>query len=255
VPESRGNVYVYGVLAASDKPRVSAPGVKGAGVRTIRHADVAALVSDLDDHALAAAREMRAHWEVLEDAARTATVIPVRFGTTMESDSAVREHLLEPNAERLGGLLRELAGRVQLSVKGDYDEERLLRDVIRESPAVADVRERLRTLPEAAGYYERIRLGELVAAEIAHRQEKDSALALERLEPLAVASRAEEARSSNTAFNLAFLVMRDRLPAFSAGVRALVEEMDERIRIRYVGPLPPYSFADAELTSGSAAWA
>jgi hypothetical protein len=255
VPASGGNVYVYGVLAASDRPLLSAPGVKGAGVRTIRQADVAALVSDLDDHALAAAREMRAHWEVLEEAARTATVLPVRFGTTMESDSAVRERLLEPNAERLAGLLGELAGSVQLSVKGDYDDERLLRDVVRDSPAVADVRERLRTLPEAAGYYERIRLGELVAAEIAHRQEKDSALALERLEPLAVASRVEEARSPNTAFNLAFLVMRDGLPAFSAGVRALVEEMDERIRIRYVGPLPPYSFADAELTSRSAAWA
>ena len=255
MPASGANVYVYAVLAGSDQPGLSAPGVKGASVRIIHHSDVAALVSDLDDDALAAPREMRAHWEVLEEAARSATVLPVRFGTTMDSEDAVRERLLEPNAERLAGLLRELAGRVQLSVKGDYDEERLLGDVVRESPAVATLRERLRTLPEAAGYYERIRLGELVAAEIAHRRDEDSRLALGKLAPLAVASHVEEVRSPNAAFNLAFLVSREGLRAFSAGVRELVEQFDDRIRIRYVGPLPPYSFADAELTAGSAAWA
>jgi hypothetical protein len=248
-------VYVYGVLSASEKDATSVAGVENAGVRTIRHAGLAALVSDVGGGALAAAKELRAHWKVLEEASTGATVLPIRFGTVMESERAVREQLLEPNAERLVGLLRELSGRVQLSVKGDYDEERLLRDVVNSSPDVAALRERLRDLPEAAGYYDRIRLGEIVAAEIDRRREGDRELALDRLAPLAVSARSEELSRAEGAFNLAFLVEADRVEQFSAGVRKLGAELGERVRIRYVGPLPPYSFAEAELSAGSAEWA
>jgi len=252
VAGDEGTVYVYGILPVSEQDALSVAGVKNSGVRTVRHGDLAALVSDFEGRALKAAKEVRAHWQVLEEASARATVLPVRFGTVMESDIAVREQLLAPNAERLVALLRELAGRVQLSVKGDYDQEQLLRGVVTGSPDVAALRERLKTLPDDAGYYDRIRMGELVASEIERRREEDQGLALERLEPLAVSARAEALTTPEAAFNLAFLVHRDRLDQFSAAVRGLGEEIGERIRIRYVGPLPPYSFADLELTAGSA---
>ena len=45
------------------------------------------------------------------------------------------------------------------------------------------------------------------------------------------------------------------MPAFSATVAALGDELGDRVTMRYVGPLPPYSFVDAELTPGSPQWA
>jgi hypothetical protein len=122
------------------------------------------------------------------------------------------------------------------------------------SPHVAALRERLKGLPEEAGYYDRIRLGELVSAEIERRREEDRMLALERLEPLAVSAREEAVSGPEGAFNLAFLVDRDGVDPFSAAVRDLADEAGERLRIRYVGPLPPYSFAHTELTAGGAEW-
>jgi hypothetical protein len=255
VAEAEGTVYVYGVLAASDRGSVSVKGVAGSGVRTVEDSGLAALVSDLEGGALMAAREVRAHWRVLEEASQGATVLPIRFGTVMESEDAVRERLLERNSERLADLLRALAGRVQLSVKGAYDEARVLREVVQGTPAVAALRKRVRALPDEAGYYDRIRLGELVAAEVARRRDADARLALDRLQPLAEAARAEQPGGSDAAFHLAFLVACDSVEAFSAAVRGLAEEMGERIHIRYVGPLPPYSFAEGDLTAGSAAWA
>jgi hypothetical protein len=251
---SDANVYVYGVLSGSEQAAVSVGGVEDAEVRTVEHAGLAALVSTLEADSLAAAKEVRNHWRVLEEASKSATVLPVRFGTVMEGDAAVRERLLAPNAERLSELLGELAGRVQLNVKGDYDEDRLLREVVRESPAIAALRERVAGLSETAGYYDRIRLGELVAAQVARHREQDEALALARLEPSAVSARAEAPSSANTAFNLAFLVEAGKVDSFSQVVGALREELGERVELRYVGPLPPYSFADAEVTTG-AAWA
>jgi Gas vesicle synthesis protein GvpL/GvpF len=251
-----GNVYVYGVLAEAQAGAVSVAGVSGSAVRAVRHSGLAALVSDVDGGPLAAAREMRAHWRVLEEAAESgATILPIRFGTVMESEAAVRERLLKPSEERLAGLLRELDGRVQLSLKGQYDEDRLLREIARASPSILALRERVRKLPGDAGYYDRIRLGELVSAEVGRRKQADASLALGRLEGLAVAVHEEAPASPETGFHLAFLVERDRVDEFSAAVGKLAKEIGERARLRYLGPLPPYSFVDANLTAGDAAWA
>jgi hypothetical protein len=249
------SVYVYGVLSSADQAGVSVEGVEGSEVRTVEHAGLAALVSTLHADALAAAHELRAHWRVLEEASKNATVLPVRFGTVMEGDAAVRERLLEPNAERLTQLLRELAGRVQLNVKGDYDEERLLREIVRASPPIGALREQIANLPEDATYYDRIRMGELVAAEVTRHRQQDEALALARLEPVAVAARAEAVSSQSGAFKLAFLVEKGEVDRFSEAVGRLRSELGERITLHYVGPLPPYSFAETDLNAGAEAWA
>ena len=253
--DAEGAVYVYGVLRAAEQEAATATGVTGASVRSVEHGELAALVSDLEDGALMVAREVRAHWRVVEAAAEAATVIPVRFGTVMASDRAVVEELLAPQAERLTTLLHALAGQVQLGVKGEYDEDALLREVVREAPAVKALRERVNTLPEAAGYYDRIRLGELVSAEVQRRRAQDAGLALERLGAHARATKTNEPKTASGAFDLAFLVERDGIDPFSAAVRELSEALGERVDIRYVGPLPPYSFVDEEISAGAASWA
>jgi hypothetical protein len=245
------SVYVYGVLAAADAASLTTSGVMGSPVRAVQSGDLAALVSDVAGGALAAAREVRAHWRVLESASKQTTVLPVRFGTVMEDDDAVREQLLADGAERLTALLQELTGRVQLTVRGTYDEDALLRGVVAGSSEIAALREHVLRMPEAAAYYDRIQLGELIAGEVQRRREADAALAGERLAPFAVAVR-EEATGADGAFHLAFLVERDRIDAFSAAVTALTAELGDRVAIRYVGPLAPYSFAEAELAAGAA---
>ncbi len=189
---------------------------------------------------------------MLEAISASTTVLPVRFGTLMRDDETVRADLLAANGERLTALLTDLAGRVQVAVKGTYVEDALLRGVVAGSPKVAALRRRLSTLPPEAGYYERIQLGEMVAAEVARVREQDAALALSRLAPHAVDSRVEETGAADAAFSLAFLVDRSRMDEFSAVVTALIGELGDRISVRYIGPLPPYSFADAELAAGVA---
>jgi Gas vesicle synthesis protein GvpL/GvpF len=248
-------VYVYGVAPAAERVDVEAPGVESSkqGVRRIVHGELAALVSDVEAGPLVAAKGLRAHWRVLEEAVAEATVLPVRFGTIMESDDAVVDQFLAPRHDRLVALLAELSGKVQLSVKAFYDEERLMRGVVEHSPAVAQLRERVRDRPKAATYYERIQLGELVAGEVEQARERDGAMVLERLEPLAVAARREPPGTPDAAVNAAFLVERSRVDEFSQAVARLAEEVEDRMRLRYIGPLPPYSFTEEQEAAG--AWA
>jgi hypothetical protein len=253
--QQAGNVYVYAIPPAAAAGTVPGDGVAGSPVRLVLDGDLAALVSDLDGDAPHAAREVRAHWRVVEEASKHATVIPVRFGTVMAGDDDVRDNLLAPEAEQLAELLGELRGRVQLTVKGTYDDERLLREVVDASGAIGALRRRVGTLPEAAGYYDRIRLGELVAAEVARHREEDSRLAMARLGQVAIAGREEPAGGPDAAFNLSFLVARDGVDAFGAAVGELRRELGDRVVIRYLGPLPPYSFAGSPSTGGGPRWA
>jgi gas vesicle protein GvpL/GvpF len=98
-------------------------------------------------------------------------------------------------------------------------------------------------------------LGELVAAEVGKRRADDTRLAIETLEPLAVAVKEEELKQLDSAFNLAFLVDRKGQDAFTRGVNGLAQALGDRVELRYVGPLPPYSFADIELDAEAGAWA
>ena len=242
-------LYVYGVLPASDRDAVSVTGVEGSEVLTVQHDGIAALTSPVRGSSLAAAREVRAHWRVLQEASEQTTVLPVRFGTVLAGEDAVREQLLAPNAAQLRGLLKQMAGCVQLTVKGEYREPEVLEDIVRGTPAIAELAARVRSRSPEAAYYDRIRLGELIAGQLAQLRDADTAHAMDLLTPGAVAARAEEG-GANAAFNLSFLVRRDKQPAFTQCVNSLIDETSDRIDIRYVGPLPPYSFAD----TGGASW-
>jgi hypothetical protein len=248
-------VYVYGVAPASERADIAAAGVGPGPVRWVAHGDLAALVSDTGPEPLRAAESLRAHWAVLDEAVDRMTVLPVRYGTVMAGDQSVVDDLLAHEHDRIAATLAELAGRVQLTVKGTYEEESLLRGVVEGSPAVARARERVRGKPEAAAYYERIELGELVAGEVERARERDMAFVLERLEPLAVASRPEQPSTPETAVHAAFLVERRRMEEFARAVGRLGQELAGRVQLRCIGPLPAYSFADYETAAGSRAWA
>jgi hypothetical protein len=243
-------VHVHGVVPAAERTEIAS-----APVRRVTHRDVAALVSDVAEDQLMASRVVRLHWRVLEEAGASATVLPVRFGTVMAGDDAVVDDFLAPRHDDLVAGLAELAGKVQLTVKGFFDEEALMRGVVEHSPAVARLRARVRGVPEAASYYQRIELGELVAAEVERARDADTTLVLDRLAPLAVAVSREPPATIDAAVSAAFLVERERVDEFSRAVGELGKELAGRVRLRYVGPLPPYSFAGDDAPAGSAAWA
>lgn len=238
-------VYVHGVTEAGARAAI-----EGADARAVAHGELAAIVTDAAD-TMRAAELMRRHWAVLEAVAATATVVPVQFGTAMASDDAVAAEFL---ARRRDGLLAQLAtleGKIQLSVKGTYDEAGLLRSVVDGSPAVARLREQVRGLSEDAGRYERIRLGELVAAEVDQIRERDARTLHAQLDPFAVAANREPTGGLQAAVNSAFLVERSRMADFARAVAAAAAELEGRAELRLLGPLPPYSFIAEEVP----AWA
>jgi len=100
----------------------------------------------------------------------------------------------------------------------------------------------MRGREENATYYDRIRLGELVAQAMAAKRRQDSEQVLAQLRPLADDVRVGDVAHERSVLSASFLVHRDRLPEFDRAAEAVAAENRARIRFRYAGPLPPYDF-------------
>jgi hypothetical protein len=234
-------VYVYGVVRAGALRSLPGEGVAGAGVELIEHHGLSAVVSELPGERLRIRRrDLLRHLQVLEAGFSQTTIVPCSFGSVLETRALVADQLLIARHQELLELLEHLQDRVQLNVTAVYDEPEVLREVVAAEPEIARLRERTRALG-SAGYYENIRLGELVAAAVSVRRDSDSRRILDRVAAEAedVVAEADEA----VVVKASFLVARDRLERFDAKLDALAREEQPRIRFECVGPLPPTAFA------------
>jgi hypothetical protein len=236
--------YVYGIVGESMKaPAVR--GIAGAPIRLIAGNGAAALVSDLEPDKLGLGREeVLAHARVLEEALSQGTVLPMRFGIVMESPDEVRDRLLDRHAPRLRAQLDELAGKVEINIRALYEEEPVMREIVREDPEVASLRRALRDESEDATYYARIRLGELVAAALERKRQVDAQTLLEALRAFSLAVEVGEPNHERVVLSASFLVERSRLADFDDVLDGLADAQAGRMRFKYTGPLPPHSFVD-----------
>ena len=170
-------------------------------------------------------------------------MLPCPFGTVVETEAAVENNVLGARESELVARLESLRGKVQLNVKAVYDEEALLRDIVDSEPEVARLRERTRELGDA-GYYDRIRLGELVAGAAAGRRAEDEARLLEELGEVAADSVVEEA-PEGVALKASFLVDRKGLDRFESRLERTARREQPLLRFEAIGPLPPTAFANA----------
>ena len=237
--------YVYGVVRASPKARLKSKGINGKPIRIISSQGLGALTSDVSDEPVEAGRdELLTHSRVLESALERGTVLPMRFGVVMPGEEAVRDELLAAHREELETQLDEMDGKVEINIKGIYEEQGILREVLEENQEIAKLREFLQGKPDDATYYERIRLGELVAEGLTMKRVEDEREIVDRLLPHALNVEVGQPVHERMAVNASFLVELDRVDDFDGAVDQLGSEQDGRIRFKYTGPLPPHSFVE-----------
>jgi len=236
--------YVYGVVRG-DGSAPAVEGIAGAPLELIAAGDVAALTSVAPGEHLEAGREdLLTHSRVLEAALEQGTVLPMRFGVVVPDEGALRERLLDQHRDQLTAELDQMEGKVEITIKGLYEEDAILREIVAGDPLIARLRAQTASKPEAAGYYGRLELGERVAAAFTALAERDSAAVVEALSPHATAVAVGAQVHERMAVNASFLVERARLAEFDRAVEEVGRRQAGRIRLRYTGPLPPHSFVE-----------
>lgn len=218
----------YCVRRAGDPPpEPGTVGVDDAPVRLVEAGGCGMWVSE-GDAAAATLDRIAAHDAVARHALRTATPLPLRFGTRFPDEAAVRAALLE-HEERWKESLRRVAGRVEVAVHVRRPEPAAPTD----TPTPAAIR-------SGREYLESRR-----AAMWRDQEERDLCRRLvEEVErhfaELRLESAAEEA-AKNGECRVAHLVARADLSAYRLCVERARAAHPE-LEIALSGPWAPYSF-------------
>src|SRR5919205_814304 len=151
---------VYGIVPAETPLEGGPAGIGGAPVGRVVSGGLAALVSPVEGEELRATRrDLLSHSAVLERAIAAGPVLPLRFGIVLRDEEAVATELLEPRRDELTALLERFERLVELRVKAFYDEEAVLREIVRSDPEIAWLNEATRDAPDTAAHPYRVRLG------------------------------------------------------------------------------------------------
>jgi Gas vesicle synthesis protein GvpL/GvpF len=236
--------YVYGIVPAGALVPDDLHGIDDAQVRVVADGSVAALTSQLPlSRTLGTAADLRAHARVIETVCQSCAVLPMRFGAALENADAVVAELLEPHADAFASALQRIDNHEQFVLRGRYLDGAAFAEVLAEDPQVARMSAWLRERDADTHRLEAIQLGTLVARGLERKQQADMKFMREFLEAR-VADIAERVPASpEIAVDAAFLVRRPDRSAFEQAAEELGRRWDSRIRLRLVGPLPAYDFA------------
>lgn len=234
-----GTLYVYGIAPAGIRPP-RAPGVDGAAVRLLSEAGLCAAVSDAPASVRARRRDLMAHQAVLAELAEQGPVLPMRFAV-LTPDAAALCVQLRSDRDHLTAQLDGVRGCVEMNVKGAVVPG-YFADLVRRDDTLRALARRTRHRP---GYEANVRLGEALAKGVAHEARDAAREVLARLTPLAVRT-APGPVDDEQVLSTSFLVRSADEQRFRQAVTAQARDVGDRLTLSVTGPLPCYSFVDAQ---------
>jgi gas vesicle protein GvpL/GvpF len=213
-------------------------------VELVRHGRVAALVRPDQRRPVRAARQdLLGYARLLDRLADTDPVLPVRFGTVLDSPAAVGAKVLAPHHDAYLAALNRLAGKAQFLLAARYMMDTILAEVLAEQPAIQRLRARVGESDPAG----RVRLGELVARAVADKRAADTDLLATMLSPHTVAGRVLDVdrNGEEGVAELALLVEHRYRDSVETAAEQLARGWEGRVRLRLRGPMAAYHFVDA----------
>lgn len=240
--------YVYCIIRSDEDLEFGPVGIgEGGPVYTLRHGEIAAVVSDAPLQIYDPTREnLLAHETVNKNVMEDHTVIPMSFGTIFRTDEDIRA-LLESTADALEHVLDKMENKIELGLKVLWKQEEVAARIEEEVEEIARLREQVEEDSEGSTYFARVQLGRLLEQELEARANELVSDIYDTLAPVAVASRSNKPIGDQMIMNAAFLVERDEEEEFDDAVRALAEKYREMVSFTYTGPWPPYNFVNVKL--------
>lgn len=242
--------YLYGIIRGTDVQHFGTRGIgeRGDLVYTIVGNGLAAIVSDSPVVEYESSRRnMMAHTRVLEEAMQQHTVLPVRFGIVAPNAEAIARQLGGTRSAALHAALDQLEGKIEIGLKAFWFEEVIFAEILADNPTIRSLRDSLTGRSPDETYYERIRLGELIEAEMSQCRTADADQILNKLRPLADACQVSPPITDRMVVNAAFLLPRSAESTLEAAVHELDAQLGTRIMFKIVGPVPPYNFVNVTI--------
>jgi len=243
----RTGKYIYGIIEEEKEKLFEVPGISGEKAKpyTIPNGSFSAVVSDAPLQIYENTPEnLLAHNRVLEAVMKDYDVFPLRFGTVAQTEEEVL-NLLKMTGEALSEAIHSVKGKVEYDVEIDVDERRLLQEVQENNPLIQQIKSL--SQGKTITVDEQIKIGKVVGQELVKEK-----LALAAFVKNSLSFGIEKITSlrllrPETLLNLAFLLKKENTEAFEALIRELDQKLEDKLRFKVTGPLPPYHFSELKL--------
>lgn len=236
--------YIYGIIEGGQGIDFGPIGLGEKPVTTIGCGGLACVVSDSHlDVYVANAVNLAEHERVLERVMSDHVVLPMRFGT-VAGDGREVELMLKRHGKSFLRMLKKMAGRVEVELEVMWkDMQAVFGEVLERNPAL----KKLKADPRAKSMEDTIMAGQMVFKLLQDKKKKESEGFLKTLKRVSEGCVINKNARDELVMNASFLVAKERIDLFDRALNSLDEKTGGRFVIKYIGPLPPYSFVEMRM--------
>ena len=238
--------YVFSIIQSKKEVAFGPIGFGGHEVYTIHYKDLAAVVCDTDKNDFNILKEGLTHQKVNEKIMERFAALPFRFGMTPRDENDIKGFLSRYYVELKKGFER-IEGKAEFGLKAYFTEQYINKRIneLKEQTQIKTLTEKILHNPREA-YHLKIELGKLIADTLSQEGEEKAQAILQTLSPWAAETRRNKALTDQMILNAAFLIDRQWEEIFDQYIDLIDEIAEGQIRVKYVGPCPPYNFVRME---------
>lgn len=245
VEMSENGKYVYCIIKERETKHFDFAGIDGSPVYLISFKDISAVVSDVEPNNCDPTRgNLLIHTVVLEKLMGEYTVLPVCFGTVTEDKKTV-QGMLGRSYSGFKGELTRLEDKIELGLRILWNKNAVLKEIEGGGEDLEELREKAAFLSETEAQDVKLKIGKLVVS-VLEKWEKHIRAIYGQLKEISSDSRVNEPIGANMIFDSSFLVDKRREEEFDRRVSKLDQEYGDKLKFKYVGPLPPYNFVSLD---------
>jgi hypothetical protein len=247
----KNGIYIYGIIKTSE-PQVF--GEIGIGDETpskvynLVFKDIAAIISSsplviydtLSREKVL--KDLTTHQLVLEKVMQHFTIVPVKFGTMVETENEVTK-FLEKGYDLLTNELDKAKGKIELDVVVWWDLEKILATIPDHNEQIQAKQQEIAMKGEQASLDDKVMLGHLIEQALKAEKARYQQLILQTLKQVTMDLSLHELVSDKMILDAAFLLEKKNEGSFDAAVHSLDQKLENMVNFRVVGPLPLYSFS------------
>lgn len=249
--------YIYSIIREDgDKNFGHLTGINNRQVQLVGFGDLAAVVSNtpiIDFNRMPKeelVRYLAVHQRFNEQLMRDYDLIPMSFGIIAGSEEELR-NILQRAFLQFKTALKRVSGKAEFVVQALWDEKKALNELLASSTEIRKLKKEAASRGKILGMPLKIKLGKLVF-EAMEAKKREYANEIEKC----LCEDFSEVVSSNPSakdmiMNHSILLERNLESRLDERMNELGEKYGTTLKFKYIGPMPPYSFANINLSLGN----
>ena len=239
--------YIYSIIGETKDRRFGSAGINNREVSFVHYKDIAAVVSNtpvinfdrLDKKELM--RHIATHQQVNEEVMKDYDVVPMAFGIIAPSlDEVMR--ILEKAYLQFKTAFKNITGKAEFVVQVWWNPQKILEDL-------ANTNNRQKEKETSNGV--KLKLGKLIQKEAEIQREAFINDIHAFLRNLCLDSTLNKLVADEMLVNLSLLIEKAKESELDKKMQELGKKYEGKLRFKYIGPMPPYSFVKINLGLGN----